>query len=124
MNTKAVQEQLKGLKAADLAAYNAGQKSNFITNYLRNELIKRAAMADINLEKEIEVEFNMTSASYAIASLALLSKDGMFPALFKTANIKLVDGTIKLAYTINGDSLSKEYREKLNTSLGIQLALV
>lgn len=124
MNTKHVQEQLQGLKAADLAAYRAGQKSNYIVSYLRNEFIKRAAKEDISLQKEIEVKFSMTAASYAIAAIALLSKEGNYPALFTKADMRFENGEIILTYLINEKGLSNEYREKLNEQLDINLPVL
>lgn len=123
MNTKQVQDKLQGLKAADLAAYKAGQKSNYIISFIRNELIKRAAKEDTELKKEIQVNFSMTCASYAIAAIALLSKEGNYPALFKEANMEFKNGEIILTYLINEQGLSDEYREKLNEQLGINLPM-
>ena len=121
MNTKQVQEQIANLKSADIAAYKAGTKSNFLLNFVRNELIKRAFAMDSNLAKEVTVDISMTIASYIMPSLALLSKAGQYPELFSSAVINLVDGEIKFTYTIKADGLSDEYRAKLNENLGISI---
>ena len=121
MNTKAIQEQIANLKSADIAAYKAGTKSNFVLNFVRNEFITRAAKADVNLKKAITVELSMTVASYVVASLALLSKDGQYPRLFSQSDMAFDNGVIKFTYKINGAGLSDEYRQKLNEQLGIAL---
>ena len=121
MNTKQVQEQIANLKSADIAAYKAGTKSNFLLNFVRNELIKRAFAMDSNLAKEVTVDISMTIASYIMPSLALLSKAGQYSELFSSAVINLVDGEIKFTYTIKADGLSDEYRAKLNENLGISI---
>lgn len=121
MNTKQIQEQIAQLKTADIAAYKAGTKSNFVLNFVRNELIKRAFKADANLGKEVTMDISMTVASYIMPSLALLSKAGQYPELFNKAAIKLVDGEIKFTYSIKTDGLSDEYRTKLNENLGINI---
>jgi hypothetical protein len=123
MNTQAIATQLKGLKNADLAAFNAGQKSNFVTSFVRNELIKRAYEIDNSLETKTSVEFSMTTASYAIASIALLSRDGMYPSLFKKAAMDIKNGNLTLVYQINTASLTDDYRIKLNEQLGINLPI-
>lgn len=121
MNTKSIQEQIANLKTADIAAYKAGTKSNFVLNFVRNELITRAAKVDATLKTPVQVELSMTVASYVMPSLALLSKDGQYERLFSVAEIILDNGDIKFTYAINGAGLSDEYRVKLNEQLGIKL---
>ena len=121
MNTKSIQEQIANLKSADIAAYKAGTKSNFVLNFVRNELITRAAKVDPSLATPIQVEVSMTVASYIAPSLALLSKDGNYERLFETAEMKFDNGNIYFTCKINGAGLSDEYRVKLNEQLGIHL---
>jgi len=123
MNTKAIQEQIAQLKTADYSAYKAGTKSNFLLNFVRNELIKRAFKASTAMDKETTVDMSMTVLSYVAPSLALLSKSGQYPALFTNAEVKFVEGECKFVYTINAEGLSNEYRAKLNENLGINLAI-
>ena len=42
LNTNQVKETVANLKSADLAAYKAGTKSNFLVDYVRNEVITNA----------------------------------------------------------------------------------
>lgn len=125
MNTPEAQKQVQDLKAADIAAYKAGQKSNFITNFVRNEFIRRAFEMDPELKKPVTIELNRTVASLIVASVSLLSQDGQFPSLFEGTPIMYFNnGDISITATINAAGLSAEYREKLNEKLNIQLALV
>lgn len=121
MNTQAIQTKVADLKKADISAFNAGVKSNHLTNFVRNELIKKAYAVDKTLNTPVTVEFNMTIMSYVAPSLALLSKEGQYPALFIEGYCKFSNGNITFTYVINSDGLSNEYRERLNETLGINL---
>lgn len=121
MNTKEIQNQIATLKQADLAAYKAGVKSNFVIDFVRNELIKRAFAADENLKKEFDVELNMTVASYIASAIALMTKDGQYPKLLSKAVQTYKDGDIVLTCKINAAGLSDEYRAKLNDKLDIKI---
>lgn len=123
MNTNQVKETVANLKSADLAAYKAGTKSNFLVDYVRNEVITRAFKKSADLTKAVEIEIGMTVMSYIAPSLALLSKDGQYPKLFSEAKAEFKDGNIKFTYKINSEGLSDEYRKRLNEKLGIQLPI-
>ena len=121
MNTKEIQNQIATLKKADLAAYNAGAKSNFVIDFVRNKLIQRAFAVDENLKKEFDVKLNMTIASYIASSIALMTKDGQYPKLLSKAVQTFKDGEITLTCKINTAGLSPEYIEKLNEKLDIKI---
>ena len=120
-NTKAVQDQLQSLKTADIAALRAQQKSNFVLNYVRNELIKKAFDVDHKMNKPATVEFNMTTASICVPAITLLTKEGNYPALLKKTTMEFKDGTVALTYNINTAGISEDYRERLNASLNIAI---
>ena len=115
-------DTLKSLKTADVAAFKAGQSSNFITNYVRRELIKAAHDLSKKLNKEVTAEIDMTTASYVVPSIALLSRSGNYPALFSNCKMEFNEGNIVLTYTIASDSLSAEYKEKLNKEMNLAIA--
>ena len=123
MNTIEIQEQIKNLKAADLAALKAGTKSNFLTGFVRETLIAKAFEMDSTLKKETSVNLNMTIASYIAPSIALMTRDGSYPKLLNKANMVFKDGDIKFTYTINAKGITPEYIEKLNEKLKIQIAV-
>lgn len=124
MNNSTVQTKIAELKKADLAAYNAGVKSNHLINFLREETIKRAFTASADLSVPVTIEMNMTVASYVAPSLALLTKPGQYPALLKKAKMEFINGDIKFTYTVNADGLSPEYRQKLNEKLQIGIPVL
>ena len=121
MNTTQFKETIANLKSADLAAYKAGTKSNFVIDHVRNEVITRAFKKAPDLSKPVTIEVGMTAMSYIAPSLALLSKDGQYPKLFSSANAEFKDGNITFTYKINAAGLSDEYRARLNEKLGIKL---
>lgn len=121
MNTKQFSDQLVALKKADNAAFNAGTKSNFVIDYIRNEFIKRAFAVNPECTDKVTVELSMTAASIMAPALALLSKDGLYPKLLASANQEYKDGNISFTYQINKPALSPEYVEKLNTKLNIAI---
>ena len=121
MNTTQFKETIANLKSADLAAYKAGTKSNFVIDHVRNEVITRAFKKSPDLSKPVTIEVGMTAMSYIAPSLALLSKDGQYPKLFSSANAEFKDGNITFTYKINAAGLSDEYRARLNEKLGIKL---
>lgn len=123
MNTNQFKETIANLKSADLAAYKAGTKSNFVLDHVRNEVITRAFKKAPDLSKPVDIEVGMTAMSYIAPSLALLSKDGQYPKLFSSASCTFTDGVIKFTYKINAQGLSDEYRARLNDKLGIQLPI-
>lgn len=121
---KELQEQIKALSTADKVAFKAGTKSNFVLDFVRNELIKRAFEMDENLKKDVEIELNMTIASIITPSVALLTKEGNYPNLLSKAEFAFKNGEIVLSYKINHKGVSNEYREILNTKLNIQIPQV
>ena len=123
MNTNQFKETIANLKKADLAAYAAGTKSNFVVDHVRNEVITRAYKKAADLSKPVTVEVGMTVMSYIAPSIALLTKDGQYDKLFSEANAEFKDGNIKFTYKINAAGLSNEYRARLNDKLGIQLPI-
>ena len=123
MNTNQFKETIANLKKADLAAYAAGTKSNFVVDHVRNEFITRAYKKAADLSKPVTVEVGMTVMSYIAPSIALLTKDGQYDKLFSEANAEFKDGNIKFTYKINAAGLSNEYRARLNDKLGIQLPI-
>jgi len=122
MNTKEIQNQITTLATADRTAFKAGAKSNFVIDFVRNELVKKGFMADESLKKEFNVNLNMTIASYIAPAIALLTKDGQYPALLSKAVETFKDGEIVLTCKINKAGLSPEYIERLNEKL--ELAIV
>ena len=121
MNTNQFKETIANLKKADLAAYAAGTKSNFVLDHVRNEVITRAYKKAADLSQPVTVEVGMTVMSYIAPSIALLSKDGQYAKLFSEAHCEFENGNIKFTYKINADGLSDEYRTRLNDKLGIQI---
>ena len=121
MNTKQFSDQLVALKKADNAAFNAGTKSNFVIDYIRNEFIKRAFAVNPECTSKVAVELSMTAASIMAPALALLSKDGLYPKLLNSAVQSFDNGNIRFEYEINKAALSPEYIEKLNTKLNIAI---
>lgn len=123
MNTKQFSDKLVALKKADNAAFVANTKSNFVIDFIRNELIKKAFTVDPTVAAAVSVEFNMTAASILAPALALLSKDGQYPRLLAKAVMEFENGNIKFTYKINKAALTEDYVEKLNTRLGITLTV-
>lgn len=121
MNTNQFKETIANLKQADLAAYKAGTKSNFVLDHVRNEVITRAYKKSQDLSQEVTIEVGMTVMSYIAPSIALLTKDGQYPKLFKEAHCEFENGNIKFTYVINAEGLSDEYRGRLNEKLGISI---
>ena len=121
MNTTQFKETIANLKQADLAAYKAGTKSNFVIDHVRNEVIVRAFKKSPDLSKPVTIEVGMTVMSYIAPSLALLSKDGQYPKLFSSANAEFKDGNINFTYKINTAGLSDDYRTRLNDKLNIKI---
>lgn len=121
MNTKEIQNQIATLATADRTAFKAGAKSNFVIDFVRNELVKRAFMADESLKKEFNVNLNMTIASYIAPSIALLTKDGQYPSLLSKAVQTYKDGEIVLTCKVNKAGLSPEYIARLNDKLDLAI---
>lgn len=121
MNTKETLTTIAALAQADRTAVKAGEKSNLVLNFVRNNLIKAAFEVSTDVKKKTTMELSMTIASYIIPAITLLSKEGTYPALLKTAVITIKEGTVILDYIINAAGLSPEYREKLNETLSIAL---
>lgn len=123
MNTIEIQEQIKNLKSADLAALKAGTKSNFLTAFVRETLIAKAYEMDSEMKKEASVNLNMIIASYIAPSIALMTKDGAYPKVLNKAVMTYKDGDIKFTYTVNAKGLTPDYIEKLNEKLKIKITV-
>lgn len=122
MNNTETQAKLQALKSADIAAYKAGTKSNFVLSFVRDEFIKRAYMGSEDLSKETTVEVNYTIASIIVPSVAVLTMGGQYPALLKKADFAIKDGKIEIKFSINTKELSQEYKDRLNEKLSLAIA--